>query len=107
MAADSLAALGYRVLIAADGAEAVALADRHPDRIDLLLTDVILPKRSGPSVAEHVRGRHPECKVLFVSGYTANAIVHRGILDEGVRFLAKPFTPGALGRRVREVLDGP
>ncbi|HEX6852816.1 MAG TPA: PAS domain S-box protein [Candidatus Polarisedimenticolaceae bacterium] len=107
MAADSLAALGYRVLVAADGAEATAIADRHPDAIDLLLTDVILPKRSGPAIAEHVQARHPRCRVLFVSGYTANAIVHRGILDEGVRFLAKPFTPGALGRRVREVLDAP
>jgi PAS domain S-box-containing protein len=105
MAADSLAALGYRVLTAADGAEAIEIADRYPGAIDLLLTDVILPRRSGPAVAEHVRTRYPECRVLFVSGYTANAIVHHGILDEGVRFLAKPFTPGALGRRVREVLD--
>jgi signal transduction histidine kinase len=107
MAADSLAALGYRVLVAADGAEAVELADRHAGDLHLVVTDVILPKRSGPSVAEHVLSRRPEAKVLFVSGYTANAIVHQGVLDEGVRFLAKPFTPGALGRKVREVLDGP
>jgi CheY-like chemotaxis protein len=74
---------------------------------DLLLTDVVMPKTSGPEIARRVSQRWPRIKVLFMSGYTTNAIVHHGVLDEGLFFLQKPFTPAALAAKVREVLDAP
>ena len=96
---------GYRVLTAADGRTALELADTHPGTIDLLITDVIMPELSGRQLADRLVERLPQLKVLFVSGYTDDAIVRHGILEPGIAFLQKPFSPESLARKVREVLD--
>ena len=100
----TLGELGYQVMQARSGAEAVAAAGRA-DRIDLLLTDVVMPGMSGKELATQLVLHHPEMKVLFMSGYTDNAIVHHGVLDEGVSFIGKPYTPSALARKVRQVIE--
>ena len=100
-----LGELGYTVLPAGNGAEAIALARKYGDRIDLLLTDVVMPGMNGSELATQLVLHHPEMKVLFMSGYTDDAITRHGVLDEGVSFIGKPFTPAALARKVREVLD--
>jgi len=103
--AASLGTLGYTVIEAEDGPAALALLDGKP-RIDLLLADVVLPRgMNGREVAEAVRGRYPEIGVLFTSGYTENAVIHHGKVDEAVELLSKPYTRQTLARRVRQVLD--
>ena len=97
--------LGYRVLEARSGTEAIAEVQRSGDRIDLLLTDVVMPGMNGSELAKHLVPHNPEMKVLFTSGYTEDVISHHGVLAEGVSFIGKPYTPLALARRVREVLD--
>ena len=100
-----LARLGYEVLTASDGREALNVAKRHRRHIDLLVSDVVLPQLRGVEVADWLRARRPGLRVLYISGYTETAIVHDGQLDPGVDFLAKPFRPVDLANRVREVLD--
>jgi signal transduction histidine kinase len=102
-----LAELGYRVMHAGNGDEAMELARGHGERIDLLLTDVVMPGMSGSELANRLTRTRPETKVLFTSGYTEDAIVHHGVLDEGVSFIGKPYSPSALARKVREALDSP
>jgi CheY-like chemotaxis protein len=102
----ALRGAGYRVLAAGDGREALAVAAAEAGPIDLLLTDVVMPELGGRQVAEALGSRHPAPRVLFVSGYTQDTIVHHGVLDAGVEFLPKPFTASVLLARVREVLDG-
>jgi signal transduction histidine kinase/CheY-like chemotaxis protein len=98
---------GYTVLEAVDGADAIRVARAYaPTVIDLLLTDVVMPHMGGKDAAAAITARYPTVKVLFMSGYTDGAIVQNGQLDQGVAFLHKPFTPAALVRKVREVLDG-
>jgi CheY-like chemotaxis protein len=97
--------LGYQVMPARNGAEAIALAQGYDDRIDLLLTDVVMPGMNGAELATQLVLHHPEMQVLFMSGYTDDAIGKHGVLDEGVSFIGKPYTPSALARKVREVLD--
>ena len=99
-----LAGRGYHVLEAVRGEEAIRMAKEHKGRIHLLLADVVMPEMSGPQALEQIRTRHPNMKVLFMSGYTDEAMVHHGILDSGVPFLQKPFLPETLARKVREVL---
>jgi nitrogen-specific signal transduction histidine kinase/ActR/RegA family two-component response regulator len=107
VAREILSRLGYEVLEAPNGAEALQLCERHPRPIDLLLTDVVMPQMSGRELAERVAPGRPDMRVLFMSGYTEDAILQHGILDEGLAFLQKPLVPDRLARRVREVLDVP
>ncbi len=105
LTSEVLADSGYEVLLAASPEEALALCRaNHPD-IHLLVTDVILPGMNGPQLATQVKQISPHTRVLYVSGYTSNAIVHYGVLDSGLWFLAKPFSLSELVAKVREVLD--
>jgi signal transduction histidine kinase/ActR/RegA family two-component response regulator len=96
---------GYDVLEARHGKEALALAAGCGKSIHMMVTDVVMPQMNGPELAGHLEQSFPDLKVLYMSGYTDEAIVHHGVLDEGVAFLEKPFTPDALARKVREVLN--
>ncbi|HXI64874.1 MAG TPA: response regulator [Gemmatimonadales bacterium] len=96
---------GYTVLAAANGDEAERVAGQHRGRIHLLITDVVLPGLSGPEVARRLVTTRTDTRVLYLSGYTNDAVLRRGVLEAGVAFLQKPFTPGVLGRKIREVLD--
>ena len=102
-----LEAKGYAVLTAATPADALALVERHKEPIHLAVTDVILPGMDGPELARRLEKAQPGLRVLFVSGYANEAIVHQGVLDPGVAYLPKPFTADALARKVREVLNAP
>ena len=97
--------LGYTVLVAAHSAKALSLAAEHSGEIHLLITDVIMPGMSGRDLADRLSELRPTIKRLFISGFTADVIAQRGILDDGVDFLSKPFGRDALASTVREVLD--
>jgi len=106
LARQVLEGAGYRVLEAANAEAAIDLCERiNGDRIDLLLTDVIMPGMSGNEMSRVILAKHPGMPVLYMSGYTDDAIVQHGVLEAGINFLQKPFTPGALAMKVREVLD--
>jgi two-component system cell cycle sensor histidine kinase/response regulator CckA len=98
---------GYHVLEAVSGEEALTLYKEHEGQIDLIMTDVVMPRMSGRELAQSLEVLHPGIKVLYMSGYTDDAIVRHGLLDQEIVFLQKPFTPDALMRKVREVLDAP
>ncbi|MDB4915020.1 MAG: domain S-box protein [Gemmatimonadetes bacterium] len=95
---------GYSVLLAADASEAQRLFEQH-DSIDVILTDVVMPGGSGPDLMRRLALQRPGLKVIYMSGYTEDAITHHGVLDPGIAFLHKPFTSETLGRKLREVLD--
>jgi PAS domain S-box-containing protein len=96
---------GYTVLEAVNGEEALRVAGRHEGAIHLVITDVVMPRLGGRELAERLSARHPDLRVLFVSGYTDDAVVRHGVLHDRVNFLQKPFTPTVLAHKVREVLD--
>ncbi len=100
-----LEASGYRVLQASDAEEALEVAGKFAGGLDMLLTDVIMPGASGPDLARQLVVARPELRVLFVSGYTDQAMASERILEPGAAFLQKPFTPDGLARKVRDVLD--
>ena len=98
---------GYTVLEAKDGTEALDVSKGRLERIDLLLTDVVMPAMSGPELAEKLRPEMPKMKVLFMSGYADTSVVDRAALHHGAGFIQKPFTALSLARKIRELLDGP
>ena len=97
--------LGYEVVVAANGNEAQRLASEGAEPFALMMTDVVMPGLNGKEVAAALKARFPKLKVLFASGYTENVIVHHGVLEEGVHFLGKPYTPAQLARKIRDILD--
>ncbi|HEX6907543.1 MAG TPA: PAS domain S-box protein [Terriglobales bacterium] len=103
--AEALKGQGYNVLVAGNGQEALALAAPANCHIDLMVTDVVMPGMSGRELATHLAHSRPRLRVLFLSGYTEDAIVHHGVLDPGTAFLQKPFSLDALACKIREVLD--
>jgi len=106
LARQVLETVGYRVLEAANADAAIKLCDTiNGDRIDLLLTDVVMPGMSGNDMSRILMKKQPGMPVLYMSGYTDDAIVQHGVLEAGINFLQKPFTPAALALKVREVLD--
>ena len=105
LASRILSAKGYSVVAAKSVREAEQFAEKHAKKIDLLLTDIIMPGTSGRELARRITARHPNTRVLYMSGYTDNVLAQGGELEAGLAFLQKPFTPGALVQKVREVLD--
>lgn len=102
-----LTSKGYTVLTAHTPREALALAAEHRAELRLLITDVIMPEMSGRELSEQLTSLYPEVRSLFMSGYTADIIATRGVIEEGVAFVQKPFVTSDLGAKVRSVLDAP
>ncbi len=97
--------LGYTVLHSGDPAQVLGLVKEHEGKIHLLMTDVVMPQISGRDLANQIQVMNPDIKVLYMSGYTADVIAHRGILDEGVHFIQKPFSMKDLSSKLRESLE--
>ena len=95
---------GYKVLTALSPGEGILLCESFESEIDLLLTDVIMPTMNGKELRDKIQTIKPNIKTIFMSGYTANVIAHRGVLDEGIDFIQKPFSPYRLAKKVYEVL---
>jgi CheY-like chemotaxis protein len=102
----ALERLGYRVLSASHGAEALRVAKEHEGALDLLLTDVVLPFMKGPEVAERLSLHQPQLRVLFMSGYTGDVLADQGVPKERHEVLSKPFSPKTLAKHLRQILDG-
>jgi CheY-like chemotaxis protein len=102
-----LGALGYNVLVARTGAEALQIVADHTGEIHMIATDVVMPEMNGSQLVQRVLEARPGIRVLFMSGYTDDEVMRRGVIDGQTAFLQKPFTPALLGNKVREVLDAP
>jgi two-component system, cell cycle sensor histidine kinase and response regulator CckA len=100
-----LQGLGYKVLAAPGSVAAIRLMESRQEKVDLLVTDVVMPEMGGRKLAEALRSQDPGLKVLFMSGYTDDAIIRHGVLDADVAFLQKPYRPDSLAKKVRDVLD--
>jgi CheY-like chemotaxis protein len=105
LAEELLLEAGYKVLSAPNGRVALKLVEGYPDKIDLLITDVVMPEMNGPDLAQRLLGLRPALMVLFVSGYSGDALLHRGAIENGTAFLQKPFTPNGLQSKVTEMLQ--
>ncbi|OEU68702.1 MAG: hypothetical protein BA867_05375 [Desulfobacterales bacterium S5133MH16] len=105
LAQSALRRYGYKVLDAENGEDALRVCKEYDGQIDLMITDVVMPKMGGREAAKRLRPLYPQMKVIYMSGYTDNAIVHHGVLEPGLNFLEKPFTPETLARKVRKTLD--
>jgi CheY-like chemotaxis protein len=105
LALDALEEIGYTILEAKDGLEALRICEQHTEPIHLMLTDIVMPQMSGRDLARRVAALRPEIKTLYMSGYTGTAIVNQNLLDTEKAFIQKPFTPRSLAQKVRETLD--
>lgn len=103
---DALSQLGCKVSVAANGGEALQLVEEKGLKPDLVITDVVMPNTSDKDLVNRLQRNQPDQKVLYMSGYTGNAIVHHGVLDAGTPFIQKPFTLRALAERIQAVLRG-
>jgi len=103
LARELLRSHGYEALVAPNPTEAVRIAAQHAGKIHLLLTDVVMPGMDGRELADRLRESRPQMKVIFMSGYSGNVVVHHGVLDEGVAFLQKPIMPDPFLRSVPDV----
>ena len=106
MSIDALEFLGYVVIAAATPQEALQAVENYAGTIELVMTDIVMPEMNGVELAARLAAAHPDIKRLFVSGYPADYIAHRGVLEDDVHFLQKPYTLQALATRLRAVLDG-
>ncbi len=104
LALAGLAVFGYSVHGASTGKEALSFCHEFTGEIDLVVTDVVMPDMNGREVARQINLLRPKSRILFMSGYTADVIAHRGVLDADVEYLPKPFTPDSLARKIRELL---
>lgn len=100
-----LEALGYRVLLAANGVEAVRIFKTNPDHIDLVVLDVVMPGLSGPDIYLQMTSIRPDLRVVFTTGYTSEAASLTSMIDKGAAFLQKPYSQRSIGSKIREVLD--
>ena len=105
MGLSMLKTFGYEVLSTNFPKEALSIAEEWGDKIDLLITDVIMPDMNGKELSSQILLMRPNIKIIYLSGYTANVIAHHGIIDEGINFLQKPFSRKELSHKIREVLD--
>jgi CheY-like chemotaxis protein len=97
--------LGYKVFAEGSPDAAIQRVEKHAGAFDLLITDVVMPGMNGRELERHLRMHYPDIKVLFMSGYTADVIAHRGVLDDGVQFIQKPFSMKGLGTKIRNIMD--
>ena len=102
---DVLSGAGHHVLAAGSGPAALRLVEKYPNHIDLLITDVVMPGMSGPELAAQLTRLRPNSAVLYISGYSDHALLHRGVIEKGVSFLQKPFLPETLVIRVDELFE--
>jgi CheY-like chemotaxis protein len=102
---DVLSEAGHRILAAADGRAALELATEYTGAVDLLITDVVMPEMSGPDLASRITPLRPSVIVLYMSGYTDHALLHRGAIEQGAAFLQKPFLPESLLSKIDELLS--